>query len=82
MDYFGGKLVSVDQQFGDLRTGIGNEKDQFRTLIAEVNALKTALSAAIKDNAPLRREWEADKHSIKRENGQIRNESQRYLRIC
>lgn len=26
MDYFGGKLVSVDQQFGDLKTGIGNQK--------------------------------------------------------
>lgn len=26
MDYFGGKLVSVDQQFGDLNTGIGKQK--------------------------------------------------------
>lgn len=76
MDYFGGKLVSVDQQFGDLNTGIGKQKINSEHLRAKVNALQTVLSAVMKDNMPLHFKREAEKHSIKSENGQVQGESE------
>lgn len=46
MDYFGGKLVSVDQQFGDLNTGTGNQKINSEHLRAKVNALQTCIECS------------------------------------
>lgn len=73
MDYFGGKLVPADRQFGGSEEWNWKAEDQFQTLRAEVNALQAALSAAMRDNSPLHFNCGAGERGLKSENGKVRS---------